>query len=66
MTDYALVAFEKMRVEHYVRQEGGDWLYHEYHQGVDVLKLASLEVELPLAEIYERVTFPELDDLVRA
>ncbi len=59
LTDYVLVASEKMRVEHYVRQDGGGWLYREYHDGPDLLKLASVEVELPLAEIYERVTFPE-------
>ena len=59
LTDYVLVASEKMRVEHYVRQDGGGWLYREYHEGADLLKLASVEAELPLAEIYERVTFPE-------
>ena len=59
LTDYVLVASEKMRVEHYVRQEGGGWLYRECHEGTDLLKLISVEVELPLAEIYERVTFPE-------
>lgn len=59
LTDYVLVASEKMRVEHYVRQEGGGWLYREYHEGLDLLKLVSVEADLPLAEIYERVTFPE-------
>ncbi len=59
LTDYVLVAAEKMRVEHYVRQTNGGWLYHEYHEAPDLLKLASVEAELPLAEIYERVTFPE-------
>ena len=59
LTDYVLVASGKMRVEHYVRQDGGGWLYREYHEGADLLKLASVEVELLLAEIYEHVTFPE-------
>ncbi len=59
LTDYVLVASEKMRVEHYVRQAGGGWLYHEYHEDADLLNLTSVEAELPLAEIYERVTFPE-------
>ncbi len=61
LTDYVLVASENMRVEHYVRQEGGGWLDQEYHEGSDLLNLASVEVELPLSEIYERVTFPEPD-----
>ena len=62
LTDYVLVASETMRVEHYVRQDGGAWLYREYHDGADLLKLASVEAALPLAEIYERVTFPELGE----
>ena len=59
LTDYVLVASEKMRVEHYIRQDGGGWLYREHHEGADLLKLTCVEAELPLAEIYERVTFPE-------
>ncbi len=58
LTDYVLAASEKMRMEHYIRQAAGDWLYREYHLETDVLKLASVDAELPLAEIYERVTFP--------
>lgn len=57
--DYVLIDSERMRVEHYVRQEAGGWLYHEYHHAADVLKLVSVEAELPLAEIYERVIFPK-------
>ena len=63
LTDYVLVASESVRVEHYVRQGGGGWLYHEYHDGADVLRLGSVEVELPLSEIYERVTFPTPDEV---
>lgn len=59
LTDYILVASETMRVEHYVRQDAGGWLYQEYHESVDVLKIVGIGVELPLAEIYERVSFPE-------
>ena len=57
-TDYVLVDTERMRVEHYVRQDAGGWLYREYHEPADTLKLAGIGVELPLAEIYERVVFP--------
>ena len=48
-----------MRVEQYTRQDSDGWLYQEYQEAADVLKLASIGAELPLAEIYERVTFPE-------
>ena len=59
LTNYVLVSSEKMRVEHYVRQDGGGWRYQEHHEGTDLLKLAGIQVELPLSEIYERVTFPK-------
>ena len=59
LTDYVLVSSEQMRVEHFVRQADGSWKFNAYHQPDDRLPLASVECELPLAEIYERVTFPE-------
>ena len=59
LTDYVLVASERMSVEHFARQADGSWRFTEYRQGEDRLVLASVEAELPLAEIYERVTFPE-------
>ena len=59
LTDYVLVASERMMVQHFARQEAGGWLYREFHAPEDLVKLASVEAELPLAEIYERVTFPE-------
>ena len=59
LADYVLVASEQMQVEHFARQPEGGWLYHEYHEPADVLRLASVGAELPLAEVYERVAFPE-------
>lgn len=59
LTDYVLVASEQMRVQHYARQATGGWLYREFHAPEDLVKLATMKVELPLTEIYEGVTFPE-------
>jgi Uma2 family endonuclease len=58
LTDYVLVASEQVQVEHFVRQPDGSWLYRRHDAPDGLLKLASVGVELPLAEIYERVTFP--------
>jgi len=45
-------------VERYARQPGGRWLY-ELVAGVgQAVVLESLGVALPLAEIFDRVTFP--------
>ena len=59
LTDYVLVASERMFVQHFARQEAGGWLYREFRAPEDVVRLASVAAELPLVEIYEGATFPE-------
>ena len=59
LIDYVLLSSEQMRVEHFVRQADGSWQYKEYHRPEDRLPLASVGCELPLAEVYERVVFPD-------
>ena len=59
LTDYVLVSSEQMRVEHFVRQPDESWTFRAYDEPAHVLPLASVGCELPLAEIYERVVFPE-------
>ena len=58
LTDYVLVATERMRVEHHTRRGAGAWTLTEYHRPEQVVPLARVGCELPLAEIYERVAFP--------
>ena len=58
LTDYILVAQEKMWIEHWSRQDGDTWRISEYEQPSDRLHLAALQAELSLADIYERVVFP--------
>ena len=59
LADYVLVASEQMRVEHFVRQTGGDWLLTEYNQPEHRVPLRSVDCELPLSEIYYQVAFPD-------
>jgi Uma2 family endonuclease len=59
LSDYVLVSPERMRVEHFVRQGDASWRFTERRQPDDRLSLVSVDCELPLAEIYERVTFPD-------
>lgn len=35
------------------------WVLSEYNQITDVLKLAKVDIEIPLREIYRRVEFGE-------
>lgn len=55
LQEYLLVAQDKVRVEHYVRQADGSWRYASV-EGLDAsLTLPSIGVTLRLADIYERL-----------
>lgn len=57
LAELVLVAQDEIRVERYTRQEDGRWLLSEASRG-DSLALPSISCEIPLSEIYERVTPP--------
>lgn len=48
---------DKAFIQHYVRTANGDWVKEELGHLGAVLKLASINVELPLSEIYTDVEF---------
>ena len=58
LQEYVLVAQDKVRVEHYRRQEK-QWLLTDFEGPDEMLLLPSIECELPLRDLYERVTFPD-------
>ena len=58
LTDYVLIAVDRMRVEHHALQSGGVWKLTEYRQPTDAVPLIGLGCELPLVEIYDKLTFP--------
>jgi Uma2 family endonuclease len=58
LKEYVLVAQDRPRVEHYLRQDGHVWLYTDV-SGLDhSVSFASLGCAVPLAEIYDKVLFP--------
>lgn len=57
LTDYLLVAQDKIHVEHYFRQSDRSWLFSEYKSANDELQIASIGCELLVAEVYEKVDF---------
>lgn len=63
LTDFLLISQDKPLVEHFERQTSGQWLYTS-HKGLSAsIQLTSIDCELPLAEIYERVQFPPEEEL---
>ena len=67
LQEYILVSQDKVLVEHYRRQKeqgtapvtGKDWIFTDFQELEEILPLTSIQCELPLQEIYERVTFPD-------
>lgn len=58
LTDYLLVSQEQPLVEQYSRQADGQWRFQVFSGLAAVITLATLDVRLSLAEIYDRVEFP--------
>ena len=59
LEEYILVSQDKPEVEQYIRQDSGLWSYKAV-EGLDAASvLTVLGAVLPLAEIYDRITFEE-------
>ncbi len=58
LQEYILVAQDKICVEHYRREEK-QWVLTDFQRLDEILHLSSTPCELPLQEIYARVTFPD-------
>jgi Uma2 family endonuclease len=58
LSDYILVAHDKMRVEQQIRQDDGSWKIRIFENPNDKLYLSSLDCEINLADIYENINFP--------
>jgi Uma2 family endonuclease len=65
MTDYVMIAQAYPSMEHYTRRADGSWLYSVTTELTASVALESIECVLPLAEVYDRIVFPEAleDDL---
>lgn len=56
--EYVLVAQDRHHVEHFARQADGRWLLTDVDRMADTVSLTSIEGQLALAEIYDKVPFP--------
>lgn len=55
LAEYVLVAQEPYRIEVFIRQSGGQWLYAEAHGAADVVRLASINCELALNDVSAKI-----------
>jgi Uma2 family endonuclease len=62
LTDYVLVAQDRPVIDHYHRTTAGQWEL-ETLEGLDAyLHLSSIACTVPLADVYERIVFPEAEE----
>lgn len=59
LTDYILVAQDVPQIEHFIRQDDGSWKVFSYIGLDKVCNIESIECELKLAEVYDRIEFSE-------
>jgi Uma2 family endonuclease len=53
--EYVLLAQDKYRLEHYVRQADSTWLFSETKRIEDTVELASIGCSLKLGEVYDKL-----------
>ena len=61
LQEYLLVAQDRARVEHYLRQ-GVQWLLTEFSNLDDILYFTSISCTLSLREIYAKIIFPASEE----
>jgi Uma2 family endonuclease len=59
LKEYLLIAQSRYHVEHYSRRAENQWLLSEYNGLQSMIRLAAINCELSLAEIYKMVPSPE-------
>lgn len=59
LTDYILVSQDRRRIERFTRQADGFWLYGTYTESSDVIRIESIDCELSVEDVYEKITFAQ-------
>jgi Uma2 family endonuclease len=57
LQEYVLTHSDAPHVEHFARQADSSWIFREYKGLENSLRLASINCEIGLADIYERILF---------
>ncbi|MFZ1700476.1 MAG: Uma2 family endonuclease [Pyrinomonadaceae bacterium] len=55
--EYVVVDQHKMNIEVHRRQPNGGWITYYFNEACEVVELASVELSIPLPDLYRRVRF---------
>lgn len=59
LQEYVLIAQDSYRVEHFIRQPNDEWLLSDAVTLDATIQLPSIQCQLALSDVYEKVTFEE-------
>lgn len=59
LQEYLLVSQDQPRVEQFIRQDGNVWLFKDIAGLEQTVSFASIQCDISLSEIYDRIIFPE-------
>lgn len=59
LSDYMLVAQDRIHVELFTRQSDGHWSLREWNDPAAEIEIESLHCRLKIAEVYAKVTFED-------
>jgi Uma2 family endonuclease len=62
LTDYLLVAQDRPLIDHYHRQQDGTWALHATEGLQAYVHLETIGCAVPLADVYERIVFPQAEE----
>jgi Uma2 family endonuclease len=60
LQELLLISQDSPTIEYYIRSPAGDWLFRESESLEATLRLASIGIDIPVAEIYRGVTLPPM------
>ena len=59
LQEYVMIAQDSYHVEHYARQPNGQWLLSEAISLAETLHLSTIDCDLPLANVYDKVAISQ-------
>jgi len=65
LDEYLLIAQDRCRIEQFIKQNDGKWLFSEVNSPGAIVKLPSVDCELAVAEVYDKVEFEKEDEIKR-
>jgi Uma2 family endonuclease len=57
LQEYVLINQYELEIQHYVKSDGGFWIYRAYEGMEDAIALTSINTEITVADIYAGISF---------